>query len=87
MAEKDGEGGTLYVGNGGKIRAEFFAGDSTGLKSTNRGNWTDQKRGGGKGFVKLHVTVDAKTKRICAKDNRGQGRHAQPQGTAPPGPV
>lgn len=45
---------------------EFFAGDSTGLKSTNRGNWMDQKWGGRKGFVKLHVIVDAKTKRIYA---------------------
>ena len=86
-AEKDGEGGTLYVGNGRKILVEFFAGDSTGLKPTNRGNWMDQKWGGRKGFVKLHVVVDAKTKRICAKDNHGQGRHAQTQGTDPPGRV
>ena len=55
IAEKDGEGGTLYLGNGDKIRVEFFAGDSTGLKSTNRGNWMDQKWGGRKGFVKLRL--------------------------------
>ena len=66
IAEKDGEGGTLYLGNGGNTWVEFFAGDSTGLKSTNRGNWMDQKWGGRKGFVKLHVIVDAKTKRIYA---------------------
>ena len=66
IVEKDGEGGTLYLGNRSEIRVEFFAGDSTGLKSTNRGNWMDQKWGGRKGFVKLHVIVDAKTKKIYA---------------------
>ena len=66
MAEKDGEGGTLYVGGRSETPVEFFAGDSTGLKSTNRGDWIDQKWGRRRGFVKLHVVVDAKTKKIYA---------------------
>ncbi len=52
----------------GKTRTEIslFAFDSTGLKPTNRGDWMAEKWGVRRGFIKLHVGVDAKTKKIYA---------------------
>ena len=35
--------------------------DSTGLKATNRGEWMRRKK---KGYVKLHIAIDVKTKQI-----------------------
>ena len=52
----------------GKTRTEIslFAFDSTGLKPTNRGDWMAEKWGVRRGFIKLHIGVDAKTKKIYA---------------------
>ena len=69
MAEK---AGAPYAGGRSETPAGFFAGDSTGLKPANRGDWTDQKWGRRRGFVKLHV-ADAKTKKIYAKGNHKEG--------------
>ena len=51
-----------------KTRTEIslFAFDSTGLKPTNRGDWMAEKWGVRRGFIKLHIGVDAKTKKIYA---------------------
>ena len=40
--------------------------DSTGLKPTIRGDWMAAKWGVRRGFIKLHIGVDAKTKKIYA---------------------
>jgi transposase len=45
--------------------------DSTGIKATNRGQWMSEKWGGvrdkkKKGFLKVHVAVNAKTREILA---------------------
>ena len=52
----------------GSTRTEIslFAFDSTGLKPTNRGDWMTAKWGTRRGFIKLHVGVDTKTKKIYA---------------------
>ena len=53
----------------GSTRTEvsLFAFDSTGLKPTNRGDWMTEKWGHeGRGFIKLHVGVDTRTKKIYA---------------------
>ena len=44
--------------------------DSTGIKVTNRGEWildkwNDKRKR--KGFIKIHVAVDIKTKKIVSK--------------------
>ena len=47
--------------------------DSTGIKITNRGQWMDEKWNtqNRKGFLKIHVAVDIKTKRNhCYRGNR-----------------
>jgi hypothetical protein len=55
--------------------------DSTGIKITNRGEWILDKWNKGKkrkGFVKIHVAVDVKTKKIVSmrvtKENVHDGR-------------
>src|SRR5665648_926659 len=41
--------------------------DSTGIKVTNRGQWMQDKWNvGKKGYLKIHVTVNIKTKEILA---------------------
>jgi hypothetical protein len=52
----------------GKTKTEivFLAGDSTGLKPTSRGDWMGNKWKIRRGFIKMHVMVDSKTKKIYA---------------------
>ena len=52
----------------GKTKTEiiFLAGDSTGLKPTSRGDWMGAKWNIRRGFIKMHIMVDAKTKKIYA---------------------
>lgn len=52
----------------GKTKTEvvFLSGDSTGLKPTSRGDWMGQKWDIKRGFIKLHIMVDSKTKKIYA---------------------
>jgi len=52
----------------GKTKTEivFLAGDSTGLKPTSRGDWMGAKWNIRRGFIKMHVMVDSKTKKIYA---------------------
>ena len=53
----------MWFSDGGtKAEIKLFAFDSTGLKPTNRGVWMPKKWGTLRGFIKLHVSVDAKTK-------------------------
>ena len=45
----------------------IIAADSTGIKVTNRGQWMQDKwKTGKKGYLKIHVAVDVKTKEILA---------------------
>jgi Transposase DDE domain len=45
----------------------IIAADSTGVKVTNRGQWMSDKWGlGKKGYLKIHIAVDIKTKEILA---------------------
>ena len=50
----------------GKTKTEimFLAGDSTGLKPTSRGDWMGTKWNIRRGFIKMHVIVDSKTKKL-----------------------
>ncbi len=65
---------TLEESNGkswfadGKTKTEivFLAGDSTGLKPTSRGDWMGAKWNIRRGFIKMHIMIDAKTKKIYA---------------------
>ncbi len=52
----------------GKTKTEivFLAGDSTGLKPTSRGDWMGEKWNIKRGFIKMHIMVDSKTKKIYA---------------------
>ena len=49
-----------------KTEISLFAFDAIGLKPTNRGDWMTEKWGTRRGFIKLHVGVDARTKKIYA---------------------
>ena len=69
----------------GNTRTEIslFAFDSTGLKPTNRGDWMTAKWGTRRGFIKLHVGVDTRTKNSnprCARsstcESLGHPHHA-----------
>ena len=64
-----GSGNTAAVwfsdGNA-KTEISLFGMDSTGLKPTIRGDWMAAKWGVRRGFIKLHIGVDAKTKKIYA---------------------
>src|SRR6185437_10777235 len=46
----------------------IIAADSTGIKVTNRGQWMQDKWNvkNKKGYIKIHVAVDIKTKQILA---------------------
>jgi hypothetical protein len=52
--------------------------DSTGIKVTNRGEWIRKKWKVKRGFIKVHIAVDAKTKQILAievtREDVGDGR-------------
>ena len=52
----------------GKTKTEivFLSGDSTGLKPTSRGDWMGTKWNIRRGFIKMHVMVDSRTKKIYA---------------------
>ena len=49
-----------------KTEISLFSMDSTGLKPTIRGDWMAAKWGVRRGFIKLYIGVDAKTKKIYA---------------------
>ncbi len=51
--------------------------DSTGIKVTNRGQWMDEKWNtqNRKGYLKIHVAVDIKTKEILALEVTGEKVH------------
>ena len=63
---KDGTASVWFSDGGTKAEIKLFAFDSTGLKPTNRGDWMTKKWGTRRGFIKLHVGVDARTKKIYA---------------------
>src|SRR3990170_1839993 len=52
--------------------------DSTGIKVTNRGEWIHKKWKVKRGFIKVHIAVDTKTKQILAievtREDVGDGR-------------
>jgi hypothetical protein len=52
--------------------------DSTGIKVSNRGEWIHKKWRVQRGFIKVHIAVDVKTKQILAievtKEDVGDGR-------------
>lgn len=56
--------------------------DSTGIKVTNRGEWIRDKWKQRRGFVKIHVAVDVKTKKILSmrvtKEDVSDGRMLKP---------
>jgi len=55
------------IGNDDDDDIIVIAADSTGIKVTNRGQWMSDKWGlGKKGYLKIHIAVDIKTKEILA---------------------
>ena len=67
--EQKGSGNTAaawFSDGSAKTEISLFAFDATGLKPTNRGDWMTEKWGTRRGFIKLHVGVDARTKKIYA---------------------
>ncbi len=52
--------------------------DSSGIKVSNRGEWMHKKWKVKRGFIKVHIAVDTKTKQILAievtKEDVGDGR-------------
>ena len=63
---KDGTASVWFSDGNTAAEIKLFAFDSTGLKPTNRGDWMTEKWGTRRGFIKLHVGADAKTKKIYA---------------------
>ncbi len=63
---EDSDGKTWFTDGKTKTEVVFLAGDSTGLKPTSRGDWMGDKWNVRRGFIKLHVMVDSKTKKIYA---------------------
>ena len=49
--------------------------DSTGLKVTNRGEWIRHKRKVKRGYLKIHIAVDIKRKRILSLDVTSEQVH------------
>ena len=43
--------------------------DSTGIKVTNRGEWLPNKWNVRKGYLKIHIAVDIKKKKIVSLDD------------------
>ncbi len=67
--DEEGSGNTTSAWfSDGNARTEIslYSFDSTGLKPTSRGDWMGAKWGVRRGFIKLHVGVDARTKKIYA---------------------
>lgn len=56
--------------------------DSTGIKVSNRGEWIRDKWKDRRGFIKIHVAVDTRTRKILSmkvtKENVHDGRMLQP---------
>ena len=52
----------------GKVKTGIvvLAGGSAGLEPTSRVDWTGEKWNVKRGFIKLHIMVDSKTKKTCA---------------------
>ncbi len=65
LEESDGK--SWFVDGKTKTEIVFLAGDSTGLKPTSRGDWMGTKWNiQRRGFIKMHIMVDSKTKKIYA---------------------
>lgn len=64
--EDDSNSKTWFVDGKKKTEIVFLAGDSTGLKPTSRGDWMGSKWNIQRGFIKMHVMVDSRTKKIYA---------------------
>ena len=63
---EDHNGKSWFTDGKTKTEIVFLAGDSTGLKPTSRGDWMGTKWNIRCGFIKMHVMVDFKTKKIYA---------------------
>jgi len=63
---EENNGKSWFVDGKTKTEIVFLAGDSTGLKPTSRGDWMGNKWNIRRGFIKMHVMVDSKTKKIYA---------------------
>jgi len=63
---EENNGTTWFTDGKNKTEIVFLAGDSTGLKPTSRGDWMGAKWNIRRGFIKMHVMIDAKTKKIYA---------------------
>lgn len=63
---EESNGTTWFTDGKNKTEIVFLAGDSTGLKPTSRGDWMGAKWNIRRGFIKMHIMVDAKTKKIYA---------------------
>ncbi|MBA4718970.1 MAG: IS5 family transposase [Nitrosopumilus sp.] len=63
---EDNNGSSWFSDGKTKTEIVFLAGDSTGLKPTSRGDWMGEKWNIKRGFIKLHIMVDSKTKKIYA---------------------
>ena len=63
---EDNNGKSWFVDGKTKTEIVFLAGDSTGLKPTSRGDRMGAKWNIRRGFIKMHVMVDSKTKKIYA---------------------
>ncbi len=63
---EDDNGKSWFLDGKTKTEIVFLAGDSTGLKPTSRGDWMGEKWNVKRGFIKMHIMVDSKTKKIYA---------------------
>ncbi len=63
---EDNNGKSWFSDGKTKTEIMFLSGDSTGLKPTSRGDWMGEKWKIRRGFIKLHIMVDSKTKKIYA---------------------
>jgi len=63
---EESNGTTWFTDGKNKTEIVFLAGESTGLKPTSRGDWMGAKWNIRRGFIKMHVMVDSKTKKIYA---------------------
>lgn len=63
---EDNNGKSWFSDGKTKTEIVFLSGDSTGLKPTSRGDWMGEKWKIRRGFIKLHIMVDSKTKKIYA---------------------
>ena len=63
-------------------REIVIAVDSTGIKVSNRGEWIRDKWQARRGFIKIHVAVDVRTKKILSmkvtRENVSDGRMLKP---------